>query len=154
MNSKFRTKYDHVETFTPAGDPIVPEYIGRYDENGILVLDKIGEHNLYDEIQSHAESVDLNNIIRRYENGEVDVLARAQGVFADITQAPKTYAEMLNLLRCAEEIFDQLPSDIRAQFDNSFEKFFAQDGMSYILAGDGDHEKPVEQKDEVQTDES
>lgn len=150
----FRTKYDPVKVWTPVGDPIHIEYAGRYDENGILVLDKVGETNIYNEIQSHADSVDINTIIRRYESGEIDVLNRAQGLFMDVTTAPKTYAEMLNLLRRAEEVFDGLPADIRAQYDNSFEQFFAQDGMSMILSADV-KEAPVEDvKDEVKADES
>lgn len=149
----FRTKYQHVRTCTPSGDPIHIEYSGRYDENGVLVLDKTGETNIYNEIQSHADSVDINTIIRRYESGEVDVLSRAQGLFMDVTQAPKTYAEMLNLLRCAEEVFDGLPADVRAKFDNSFEQFFAQNGMEQILSTPVDPE-PDEKVDEVKTDES
>lgn len=150
----FRTKYQSVRMRTPVGDPIHTEYAGRYDENGILVLDKVGETNIYNEIQSHADSVDINTIIRRYESGEVDVLSRAQGLFMDVTTAPKTYAEMLNLLRRAEEVFDGLPADIRAQYDNSFEQFFAQDGMSALIFADNMTE-PVELdlKDEVKIDE-
>lgn len=130
---KFRTKYQREETFTPVGDPVYPRYVGRYDKDGVLVLDKVGETNIYNEIQSHADSVDLDTIIRRYESGEIDVLSRAQGAYVDVTQAPKTYADMLNLMRFAEEVFDQLPLDVRQQYDNSFEQFFAQDGMSQLL---------------------
>lgn len=134
----FRTKYDPVSTFTPAGDPVHVEYSGKFDEKGILRLEKVGETNIYNEIQSHADSVDINNIIRRYESGEVDVLSRAQGIFADVTSAPRSYAEMLNLIRRAEEAFDALPADVRAKFDNSFEQFFAQDGMSMLYPDDAD----------------
>lgn len=132
-NLKFRTKYQREETFTPVGDPVYPQYVGRYDQDGVLVLDKVGESNIYNEIQSHADSVDLDTIIRRYESGEIDVLSRAQGAYVDVTQAPKTYADMLNLMRYAEEVFDQLPLEVRQQYDNSFEQFFAQDGMSQLL---------------------
>lgn len=137
----FRTKYSRVETITPSGDPYVIDYSARYDDAGVLILEPTGKTCLYDEIQSHAESVDLNNIIRRYENGEIDVLSRAQGVYEDITDAPRTYAEMLNMINAAREIYELLPADLRAEYNNSFEQFFAQDGMSRIRP---DSEKPVE----------
>lgn len=129
---KFRTKYDRKRMFTPVGSPEMVRYTPKYDDAGVLVLEESGKVNIYNEIQSHAESVDLNTIIRRYESGDVTALCKIQGAFADITDAPVTYAEMLNMIRAAEEIFDQLPRDVREAYNNSFEQFFAQDGMSMI----------------------
>lgn len=129
---KFRTKYERKRVFTPVGSPEMVQYTAKYDDAGVLVLEESGKLNIYNEIQSHAESVDLNTIIRQYESGDVSVLSKVQGCFADVTQLPTTYAEMLNLIRFGEEAFDQLPTEIKQQFNNSFEQFFAQGGMELI----------------------
>lgn len=146
---KFRTKYDRKRMFTPVGSPEMVQYTAKYDDAGVLVLEESGKINIYNEIQSHADSVDLNTIIRKYESGDVTALSKMQGAFADVTQLPTTYSEMLNLIRFGEEVFDQLPTEIKQQFNNSFEQFFAQGGMDMIRP---DSEKPVESEDG--TDES
>lgn len=152
--SKFRTKYSRVRCFTPVGSPEVTQYVGKYDKDGVLQLEVSGIVNLYDQIQSHADSVDINTIISRYENGEVDVLARVQGVYEDVTGAPRTYAEMLNMIRAGEEIFEQLPADLRAQYNNSFEQFFAQGGMDMLLDPVPAPAVPEVKTEEVTSDES
>lgn len=146
---KFRTKYDRKRTFTPVGSAEMTQYTAKFDDAGVLVLEESGKVNVYNEIQSHAESVDLNTIIRQYESGDVSALSKMQGVFADVTQLPTTYAEMLNLIRFGEEAFDQLPVEIKQQFNNSFEQFFAQGGMDMIRP---ESERPAES--EVVTGES
>lgn len=145
----FRTKYEPVKVSTPAGSPEMVEYSARYDDDGVIILEEVGKRNIYDEIQSHAESVDLNNLIRRFENGEVDVLSRTQGVFEDITKMPRSYAEMLNLIRVAEDVFEQLPIDVREAYNHSFEQFFAQGGIDMLRP---ESDRPAEPEKESETE--
>lgn len=98
-------------------------YSSRIAEDGTVELVKCGTDNLYASIQSHKDSCDIHVLLARYANGDVNALSRVQGVFADITEMPKTYAELLNAVMRGEELFNSLPVEIRAKFDHSLEKF-------------------------------
>ena len=68
VSNVFETKWNREETQpTNAGSPIAPVYKLTADND--LELD--GEVNLYDEIQSHADSVDIYTILSRFEQGDV-----------------------------------------------------------------------------------
>lgn len=107
------------------GDPIVELYEPRYDADGVLYLEQVGTDDLYASIQSHKDSVDLQLILQRYNDGDISALSRVQGAYFDATGMPRTYAEMLNTLVAAEAEFNRLPVDVRAKFDHSFERFIA-----------------------------
>ena len=125
----FDTQYTpHDRILANVGSPVKVLYRGKYDANGRVVLEKSGEENLYDYIQSFRDSVDLNVILARFANGEVDALSKAQGFYADVTDFPKNMAEALNRINQAEEMFKALPLETRQKFDCSFEQFLAQSG--------------------------
>lgn len=85
-------------------------------------------HNLYSEIQSHKESVDINCILERFERGDMNVLNRRTGIYLDVTDMPKSYAEMYQRIMDAEAHFKSLPLDIREKFNHSPQEFFAAIG--------------------------
>lgn len=123
---KFNTQYDARDRIsTCAGSPVKPLFSGRYNERGQVELTPDGSENIYEYIQSFAESTDIHSILRRYQNGEVDVLSKVQGVYADITEMPQTYAEALQRIADSEKIFMQLPVETRAKFGHSFSEFLA-----------------------------
>lgn len=131
----FDTQYTpHDRIVANAGSPVKVLYRGKYDANGRVVLEKSGEENLYDYIQSFRDSVDLNVILARFSNGEVDALSKAQGFYADVTDFPKNMAEALNRINQAEEMFKALPLETRQKFDCSFEQFLAQSGTEDWLS--------------------
>ena len=123
---KFNTQYDaHERIQTCAGSPVKQLFTGRYNERGQIELTEDGTENIYEYIQSFAESTDIHSILRRYQNGEVDVLSKVQGVYADITEMPQTYAEALQRIADSEKIFMELPVETRAKFGHSFTEFLA-----------------------------
>lgn len=101
-------------------------YTPVYDHNGVLDLEVSGQDDIYDMIQSHAESCDINVLLARYAAGDTTVLSQRQGLYIDATGLPHTYAEMLNAVVAAESTFNSLPVDVRAQFGHSFERFLAE----------------------------
>ncbi len=122
----FKTQYDARDRIiSNPGNPIKQLYSGSYNERGQVELKEDGTENIYDFIQSFAESTDIHAILRRYENGEVDVLEKVQGFYGDITEMPKTYAEALQRIADSEKVFMSLPVDIRAKFGHSFSEFLA-----------------------------
>ena len=127
------------------GSPEHITYSGHYDEKGRVVLEESGRINLYDEIQSHAESCDIHVLMKRYESGDPTALSQRQGFFADVLDFPKTYAEALNHMNEMESRFMQLPPDVREKFGNSFSEFLAASGEADFLARLGI--KPEEPKE-------
>lgn len=111
--------------FSNPGDPIKLLYGLEVDEKGITDLVVKGKENLYDFIQSHKDSVDIHKILERFQNGDVDALNKYQGYYGDITAAPKTFAEALNTVIKAKDLFNSLPLEVRAEFDHSPEQFVA-----------------------------
>lgn len=123
----FRTQYDpSVRFIQDPGSPIKTLYSPKFNEDGVMYLVESGKANLYQEIQSHADSVDIHVLLQRYVQGDTGVLARVQGAYGDFTQVPHTFAEALNTMIAAEQYFMGLPKDVRARFNNSFQQFIAQ----------------------------
>lgn len=123
---KFMTQYDErprVRSYP--GNPIKQLYSGSYNERGQVELKEDGTEDLYAFIQSFAESTDIHAIMRRYQNGEVDVLEKVQGFYGDVTEMPRTYAEALQRIADSEKVFMSLPVDVRAKFGHSFSEFLA-----------------------------
>lgn len=113
-----------------AGDFEKEEFIGRYDDRGHLCLEPTGKTNLYEFIQSFADSVDINIIMSKAQNGDPTVLSRVQGVYADISDMPKTMADLLNKVKAGEDAFNDLDVDIRAAFNHSLSEWMATAGTA------------------------
>lgn len=162
----FDTQYTPRERIhSCAGSRIKQLYAGRYDANGRVVLEESGTEDLYEYIQSFADSVDINVILARFANGDTQALSRAQGFYADVTDFPSNMADALNRINQAEEMFKSLPLDVRQKFDCSFEQFLSQSGSNEWfekmgMSGSVDNipqvESPVvkEMKQEVKESES
>lgn len=130
----FKTQYDARDrVLANPGSREHITYSGHYDEKGRVVLEESGRINLYDEIQSHAESCDIHVLMKRYQNGDVSALSQAQGFFGDVLDFPKTYAEALNHMNEMERQFLALPVDVREKFGNSFSEFLAASGEADFL---------------------
>lgn len=126
---KFRTVYERVRVTSCPGDPIAADFGFRKDKDGNDVLEIVGIHSIYDEIQAYKDSCDLNKILERFRlTGDPTVLQQRQGFYGDVAEFPKTYAEFLNLSLKAQEMFATLPADIRSQFDNDVDKFICSIG--------------------------
>lgn len=74
------------------------------------------------EVQQHlAADTDINRIVARYMTTGVippDQVSQRQAIFADAT-AVGDYQDMLGVITAVSEEFIQLPSDIRARFENN-----------------------------------
>lgn len=131
---EFKTQYDARERiFSDPGSPEHITYAGHYDEKGRVVLEESGRENLYDYIQSYAESCDIHVLMKRYANGDADALSQKQGFYGDFLDFPKTYAEALNHMNEMERQFMALPVETREKFGNSFTEFLAASGEADFL---------------------
>lgn len=157
---RFPTQFDPRDRVEQnPGTGVKQMYSPKFEEDGRLTLVESGTADLYAEIQSHKDSVDLYTILKRYEAGELDVLSRVQGVYADVTGMPRTYAEMLQRIEDGKTVFAGLPKEVREEFNNDVNQFFAaMDGPDFYsrLGFKSDVEQPAEQpaqKEEVKKDE-
>lgn len=122
----FPTMYDPRDPiYADPGSADVPIYSPSVDNDGHIVLEEIGIKNLPEYIDSFRESCDINNLVARFNAGDVTALSRTQGAFFDATALPHTYAEMLNTVINAEKTFNSLPLETREKFDNSYVKWLS-----------------------------
>lgn len=122
---KFPTQFDKFDrVFSRAGSRKKVLYDPQFVD-GELTLVSSGEADLYDEIQSHKDSVDIHVLLKRYQEGDTLALERAQSFYGDISQVPRSYSGLLNAMLQSRSVFDSLPAEVRASFDHSFEKFIS-----------------------------
>lgn len=121
---EFGTQFRHPRRFiSEPGKRMHKLYGAVYDDNGRIDLIEKGEESIYDYIQSFADSVDIHVIMKRFSNGETDVLSKVQGFYGDYTGLPDNYAEVLNVVQKGQNFFDSLPVEERAKFGHSFNEF-------------------------------
>ena len=114
--------------YSDPGSPVKVLYSPEFSKDGLMSLKESGRENLYDFIQSHRDSVDIHKILQRFQEGDVSVLSKIQGQFGDFSQFPKTYAEMLNQVIEGENVFNNLPLEVRDKFGHSFQTWLATAG--------------------------
>lgn len=135
---QFETQFRKPERFlSNPGSPVKILYGPEFDEKGRMNLVEKGRENLYDFIQSFKESVDIHVLLKRFANGETDVLSKIQGFYGDFSEFPRTYADLLNTVNEGEAFFNGLPVEVRSKFGHSFPVFMSalSDGsLSDILS--------------------
>lgn len=131
---KFKTQYDApTRFFSEPGTRIKTIYGPKFDDRGVMYLTELGKHNLYAEIQSHAQSVDIHVLLALYHNGDKEALSRVQGAYGDFTEMPTTFAEALNAMIGAEQYFNSLPVEVKDRFGQSFHRFMvALDSPDFV----------------------
>lgn len=154
----FRTQYDRTRVRTEAGNAFKDEYGSRIDKNGVLKVEKKGVTDMYNYIQSFADSCDINVLMKRFANGEVDVLNQRKGLYMDITNVPDNYADLLNKVIEGEKMFKELPESIRSKYNNNFNEWLVKSGTESWLKDMGLYKEPekevvvnAEKTDELQT---
>lgn len=78
-------------------------------------------------VQSFAQEVDINNIIRLYgiKDGALPPADVSQWLTGDISEYHGLdLADIMNRTRAAEEAFNNLPAPLRSRFDNSVNKLW------------------------------
>lgn len=116
---------------TEAGESVRLTYLWERNEKGekVLRLDQTIDQQA--EIDSYLEETKIENIIRR-ASIDPNIAARIQpnigGGTQDFTEAPQTLAELQNIMIRAEQIWAEVPKEIKLKFDNDVDKFIASYG--------------------------
>lgn len=122
---RFDNRKHSLEFVTCCGTPLHKVMHGEIQEDGTikLVLERL--ENTDEIIDSYRQSTDIHNIIARIEAGDISLLNQKRGFYGDVTEMPKTYADMLNLMHRGEEFFNKLPVEVKEKYNNDFNQFFA-----------------------------
>lgn len=121
-NITFRTAFSPRVRVQHAVCPkVVDTYEKQYDKDGVQSFTKIGEKNIFEEIQLYADDTDINQIITRCikETGSIDILSADKSQYVDISESPSTLSDVLNIKNRVEAEFRRLPADVQALFNNN-----------------------------------
>lgn len=139
---------------TEAGETVRRTYLWELNEKGekVLTLDQVIDQQA--EIDSYLEETKLENIIRR-ASIDPDLAARLVpdmgGGLQDATEMPENLMKLQNIMLRAEQIWDEIPKEIKLKFDNDVDKFVASFGTIDWAKNLGiyQEEKPEEPKTEA-----
>lgn len=124
----FFTRFNHaVSGNAPTGDKFDKTYEMQFDKTGHKILKESGKTNRYEKIQCHKDETLIENILKR-ATLDPSVLEQRIGQYGDFSKMPKSLAEFQNMAIGLEATFKSLPSDVRAKFDNSVDKFIHDAG--------------------------
>lgn len=124
MGTKPRDRF-----YSNPGSRLAPIHAIRIDDLGHKTLVDTGEKtDIYEKIKSHADEVDIAELLRRCDVEGYQVLDRAAVTEGDVTVVPKSMMEAQQMLQEQENKFNQLPIDIRKQFNFSFSEYIAEAG--------------------------
>lgn len=136
---------------TEAGETVRRTYLWERNEKSekVLKLDQIIDQQA--EIDSYLEETKLENIIRR-ASIDPDLAARlvpdiGNGI-QDYTEAPKNLAELQNIMLRAEQIWEEVPKEIKLKFDNDVDKFVASFGTVEWAKNLGIYTEPKKTEEE------
>lgn len=116
---------------TEAGESVRRTYLWERDEKGekVLRLDQTIDQQA--EIDSYLEETKIENIVRR-ASIDPDIAARIApdlgGGIQDFTEMPHTLAELQNIMIRAEQIWDEVPKEVKLKFNNDVDNFVASFG--------------------------
>lgn len=146
----FDNKYTRMgkRYYAECGSRIAPVYTLAATEKGVIELEITGQKDLYSEIQSHADSVDIKSILLRYEHGETEVLKQRNGTYVDITELPTSFAGILQLVISAENEFAALPLEIRKEYNYNASEYIADIGSERWMSIFGRKETATDDKEQ------
>lgn len=117
MNDRNRN-HKPLSCSSPTGSGIRPKFVKKL-EDGKAKLIKCGETNQQALINSYKDECDVNRIVERYQNGDLNALARVQGLYTDISGYPDNTTDCMNLPIQASNIIDKLNANNNKDTQNS-----------------------------------
>lgn len=135
------------------GSRLAPKHAVRIDEQGHKSLVRTGEMtDIYAKIQSHVDECDIQKIWERAQTEGYEILNKRETISGDVTLVPGSMLEAAQKLQDMENDFNQLPLDVRRNFNFSFTEYIAEAGkdveswgkkMGYIK------EQPIEEPEPI-----
>ena len=126
----FGTKYQtrQAKRCTPTGEKYQMEHTPHMGLDGLRKLEKDNPKPIYEMIQASREQCEIERIVKRALNGDVNALNAVEGQYLDITGAPKSLAHAQQIIINAKRDFEKLDTETKKKFDNNVEVFIATAG--------------------------
>lgn len=126
---KIYSRFDRPATISAPDCPTDEQtYVEKIDKDGHSYLVKGDLIPFYDNIQKYKDECDVYKILRRYEDGDPDIISRLSsqgGQFGDFTDLPTDILDIKNKLNSAERLFNSLPLADREKCDNNINVFLS-----------------------------
>ena len=117
----------------PAGCRWAPKCIVEGDkETGGKVLKDAGAEDRYAKIQEALEPSKIQNIIRRFQEGDPTALQKRAGAYMDIVDSPTDIISAHKKIEEVKEAFTKLPAKVKEAFGSNPIQFMAE-----IINGNG-----------------
>lgn len=102
----------------------------RKNAEGKEELCKIGETNIYNEIQANRQGTEICDILRSLSRGDTSVLGQQSAcdidaAVRDMTKVPKNLIEAFGIAQNAQNTFNSLPAEVRKKYNNNIQNFLA-----------------------------
>lgn len=112
--------------YTNAGDEyyIEREFAG-IDEDGQWILKEINKVKISDYINSFVDSCDMQIILQKLKEGDTSVLHQRSAFYGDAVNVPHTPMEALTIMKDSKLAYDRLSDDVKAKFNNDFQRWFS-----------------------------
>lgn len=124
--SKVYTRFDRPkcikQDLTKFLEPVFKWVFDEVKHKKFLV--QVGETNVKEYIQSFAEEVDIYNIIKRYESGDLAALNKyGEPKYADVSELPRDRLETESMTSNAVDSFNNLDPRVKELVNNNIGDF-------------------------------
>lgn len=119
-------------------------------KNGVTNLVEDGKIDIKEYINSFKEKTDMAYILKQLRLGDTSVLNARKALYGDFTEMPTTMQEFQQRMIDGQRAFEQLPLDIRNQYDHNMWNWLNDIGSAEWM----NIMKPVMDNDIVQPSES
>lgn len=92
------------------------KFVGEVLDDDQIYLVESGRIDLWAMHDAGAESCDINNIVARFQNGDISVLQRVQGTYADVSGLPSDLRGMIDLGRSSVDLYERMPDTVKEKF--------------------------------------
>ena len=98
-----------------------------------MTIERIGQTNIYEQIQEEHDATKIENILHSVAMGDLAALQQREATYCDTTTMPKNLREAQDLvIRLKDEFYD-LPLEVRKEFGNSPEQYVSEMGTKEYL---------------------
>ena len=101
---------------SPAGLRYQPVFEGMPGDGDIIELVQVGVRDLKEFHNRDVESCDVNNIVQRFQNGDITALQQAQGSYIDLTGMPKDLRGMSDMIDGLRVSYENMSDDIKKEY--------------------------------------
>lgn len=146
----FRTPIsDPIKKVQASGKKLEDVYAMKLDENGVEHYYVQGKRNVYEQIQAFADEGDIEKILEKATlTGNINILGQVKAEYMDLTEMPTNLIDAKNRLIQAEQQFYNLPVNVRAEFNNSFNEYLAEVGTEKWIKAMGYGSEPNKEEPE------